>query len=172
MSKRTLFGLLGALVLAGCASPPPAEPPPPPPVTLDVAIAAAADVNPDSSQRASPLVLRVYELEDAEAFATADFFSVWNKESATLAAALVKRHELPVAPAGKTGKQLTLDPRVRFVGVAAAFRDIRNAQWRVVVPVSQDPAGPRAFKLDVAATGTTATASLEPAPAPVSGSSP
>jgi len=171
MSKRILSGLLAALVLAGCAAPPPPAPPPPP-VTLEVAIAAAADVNPDASQRASPLVLRVYELEDAEAFAAADFFSVWDKESATLAAALVKRHELLLAPAGKAVKQLTLDPRVRFVGVVAAFRDIRNAQWRVIVPVSQDPNGPRAFRLEVAANGTTATGSLVPANAPASGSSP
>jgi type VI secretion system protein VasD len=169
MSKRILSGLLAALALAGCASPPPVEPPPPP-VTVEVAVAAAADVNPDVSQRASPLVLRVYELEDAEAFTAADFFSVWNKEAATFAAALVKRHELLVAPAGKAGKPLTLEPRVRFVGVAAAFRDIRNAQWRAIVPVPQDPAGPRAFLLEVAVAGTTATASLKPANAPAAGS--
>jgi type VI secretion system protein VasD len=169
MSKLILSGLLAALALAGCASPPPVEPPPPP-ITLEVAVAAAADVNPDASQRSSPLVLRVYELEDAESFAAADFFAVWNKESATFAAALVKRHELLVAPGGKSGKPITLDPRVKVIGVAAAFRDIRNAQWRAVIPVPQEPGGPRAFLLDVAVAGTTATASLKPANAPAAGS--
>lgn len=169
MTIRSLSGLLVALVLAGCASPPVVEPPPPP-ITIEVAVNAAADVNPDVSQRASPLVLRLYELGDAEAFAAADFFSIWNKEAATVAAGLVKRHELLVAPAGKAAKSITLDPRVRFVGVAAAFRDIRNAQWRAVIPVPQEPGGPRAFLLEVTVAGTTATASLKPATVPAAGS--
>jgi len=171
MTNRVVFALLAALSLASCGSAPVVEPPPPP-LTVEVALIASADINPDVGQRASPLVVRVYELTDAEAFAAADFFAVWNQEPVTLAAALVKRHEFVLAPDGTAAKMLTLEPRVQAIGVAAAFRDIRNASWRVVVPVSQDPQGARAFRLDIAAAGKNATATLKPANATVAGTSP
>jgi type VI secretion system protein VasD len=171
MNICSVFPLLALAALAGCGSTPAVEPPPPP-LTIEVAVTAAGDINPDVSDRASPIVLRVYELADAEAFSTADFFAVWNQEAPVLAAALVKRHEFVVAPAGKAGKPLTLDPRVQAIGVAAAFRDIRSANWRVVVPVPQDPQGPRAFKLAITAAGKNTTASLTTANANAAGTSP
>jgi type VI secretion system protein VasD len=175
MNIRALLSLLAAgslaASLAGCGSAPVVEPPPPP-LTVDVALAATADVNPDINQRASPLVVRVYELADAEAFNGADFFALWNQEPVALAAALVKRHEFVLAPEGKADKVLTLDPRVQAIGVVAAFRDIRNANWRAVVPVSQDPKGARAFRLDIAASGKNAVATLKPVTAPAAGTSP
>jgi type VI secretion system protein VasD len=171
MNNRVPFALLTVLSFAGCGAAPVVEPPPPP-VTVEVALTASADINPDVSQRASPLVVRVYELADAEAFAVADFFALWNQEPVALAAALVKRHEFVLAPDGTANKPLTLDPRVQAIGVAAAFRDIRSANWRVVVPVSQDPKGARSFRLEIATSGRNATASLKPANATAAGTSP
>jgi type VI secretion system protein VasD len=171
MTIRVLFALLAGLSLAACGSAPVVEPPPPP-VTIEVALTASGDINPDVSQRASPLVVRVYELADAAAFSAADFFALWNQEPVVLAAALVKQHEFVLAPDGTATKPLTLDPRVQAIGVAAAFRDIRNANWRVVVPVSQDPHGARTFRLDIAAAGRNVAASLKPANATAAGTSP
>lgn len=147
--------------VTGCGGAP-AVAPPPPPLTVDAQLAATADVNPDAGQRPSPVVVRIYELADTEVFAAADFFAVWNQEQPTLAAALVRRHEFVLAPGGKSNKLLTLDPRVQALGVAAAYRDIRNASWRVVVPVVADPTGPRAFRLDINAAPRTVTAGLAP----------
>ena len=141
-------------------------------MTVEVALTASGDINPDVSQRASPLVLRVYELADAEAFTAASFFALWNQEPVVLAGALVKRHEFTLVPDGTAVKPLTLDPRVQAIGIAAAFRDIRNANWRVVVPMSPDPQGARAFRLDIAASGKNATAALKPASATADGTSP
>ena len=33
---------------------------------------------------------------------------------------------------------VTLSGETRYVGAVAAFRDIRNAQWRVLVPASKN----------------------------------
>jgi type VI secretion system protein VasD len=171
MNIRVPFALLSAALFSGCGSSPVVEPPPPP-LTVEVALTAAADINPDLSQRASPLVVRVYELADAEAFSAADFFALWNQEPVVLAAALVKRHEFVLAPDGKASTSLTLDPRVQAIGIAAAFRDIRNANWRAIVPVSQDPKGARNLGLDIATSGKNATASLKPAKATAAGTLP
>ena len=148
MIKTCAPWVAAMLLLAGCGGAPAVEPPPPP-VVVTVSLTAAADSNPDGEQRPSPLVVRLYELGDAEAFNSANFFDLWNREPATLAAALVKRHEFVIAPSGKASKVLTLDPRVQAIGVAAAYRDIRNAQWRVVAPLSQAATAPRQVELEV-----------------------
>jgi type VI secretion system protein VasD len=157
------------LALTGCGSAPVVEPPPPP-VVVSASVAAAVDSNPDAGGRASPLVVRLYELADAEAFRGADFFALWNQEAPVLAAALVKRHEFVVAPGTELSRGLTLDPKVQVIGVAAAFRDIRNANWRTVVPVAPAEQGPRALKLEVVAAGTSLAATIgEDSAAPAAG---
>lgn len=160
MMRRARASLFFAVWLCGCAKAPVVEPPPPP-VTVAIVMQAGANMNPDVEDRASPLVVRVYELSDANAFAGADFFALWNQEAQTLAGTSVKRHEFILAPGAQAVDTLKLEPSVQQIGVAAAFRDIRSANWRVIVPVSQDPKGPRSFQLQVSAVGKTVAARLE-----------
>ncbi|HEY0747837.1 MAG TPA: type VI secretion system lipoprotein TssJ [Steroidobacteraceae bacterium] len=119
------------LALSACKSAPPK------PVTIKLTVSASADANPDAQNRASPIVVRVYQLKDDAAFKDADFFALYDKEQGTLAAALISREEFEVAPGAQkiVDYQLALD--ARFVGVAAAYRDIRNAAWRAEIG-SQD----------------------------------
>jgi type VI secretion system protein VasD len=93
-------------------------------------IVVSADVNPDSQNRPAPIVVRVYQLKDDAAFKDADFFALYDKEQATLAAALVSREEYELAPGEHRTVDFLLPHDTRYVGVAAAYRDIRNAQWR------------------------------------------
>jgi type VI secretion system protein VasD len=153
-----------AVFVAACGSAPVVEPPPPP-VTVTVSLAAASDVNPDVDGRASPLVVRVYELTDGSAFAAADFFALWGQEQQVLAAAPAKRQEFQLVPGAAATTTLKLDPGVQQIGIAAAFRDIRNSNWRVVLPVNQDPQGPRAINVSVRAEGKNINAQIETAQA-------
>jgi type VI secretion system protein VasD len=122
----TVFLLAGCAALMACSTPPPK----PQPVNLKLNITASADVNPDAQNRPSPVVIRIYQLKDDAAFKGADFFALYDKEEATLAAALVSRVEFELAPGEKKTVDYSVSPDTRFVGVAAAYRDIRNAQWR------------------------------------------
>jgi type VI secretion system protein VasD len=99
-----------------------------------VALSAAADVNPDASGKPSPVVVRVYQLKGDAAFAGADFFALFDDEMKVLGPELIGREEYVLTPAEKRTVELTVPKTAKFVGVIAAFRDIRNAQWRVVVP--------------------------------------
>src|SRR6516225_1133771 len=82
--------VLGALV-AGCAAPPP----PKPVVTqVSLTLTAAADANPDARGRASPLAVRVYVLKTPGAFQSTDFFTLYDKDVATLGADLIQREEV------------------------------------------------------------------------------
>ncbi|KQU86781.1 type VI secretion protein [Variovorax sp. Root318D1] len=123
------FGLvLAGVLLAGCA-------PKPVVTTVSITLVAGADANPDARGRASPLTVRVYALKSPGPFEGADFFSLFEKDQATLGAELVQREEMLLRP-GETRKlDLTLPPDAKAIGVMAAFRDLDRARWREVRPV-------------------------------------
>jgi len=118
-----------ALVLVACASGPPK------PVKARLSVAAHADINPDAKGRASPVVVRVYQLKDDAAFKDADFFALFDKEQATLAASLVSRQEFEVSPGEQRKLDFPVSGEAKFLGAVAAFRDIRNAEWRALQAV-------------------------------------
>jgi len=112
-------------------------PPPPEPYRARITIAASADVNPDANGRPSPIVVRVYQLKTDTTFVGADYFPLFDSEQKVLGADLISRREYVMAPAEQRVVELELDLGARFVGVLAAFRDIRNADWRVLQPAAR-----------------------------------
>jgi type VI secretion system protein VasD len=127
------FADAGALLLAACvllASC--ATTKPPPPLVAHARIVVGADVNPDSSGRPSPVVVRLYQLRDDGEFAAADFFPLYDKEKETLAKSLISRQEYVLSPGESRDLDLPVDAQTRFLGVLAAFRDIRTAHWRAL----------------------------------------
>ena len=127
-SALRAFALSAAcgLVLASCASKP-AKPAP-----TRAQLVASANVNPDASGRASPIVVRLFQLRTDGEFAAADFFSLYSKEKETLAASLISREEYVLEPGETRTIEVSLDPQARAIGAIAAFRDIRSARWRAL----------------------------------------
>jgi type VI secretion system protein VasD len=126
-----LFAVAG-IVLAACADKPP---PPPPPTIVELTFITAADVNPDAEGRASPIVVRTFQLAGTNAFEKADFFQVHDKEAALLGPDLLARDELPLAPGATQKVTIEAKPGIKFLGIIAAYRDIDNATWRADVPI-------------------------------------
>ena len=122
-----VVGLLAVSLLDACGS---ATPP-----LLQGTIKADQAANPDVNGRASPVVVRVYELRSPAAFSGADFFSLFDKESEALAGDLVGREEYSVRPAETQPYRRQLQPDTKFIGVLVAFRDLENSRWRQVAPV-------------------------------------
>ena len=145
-SRRRAALLLGlALLAASCASPPPK------PVVTPVSInlVASSDANPDARGRASPLTVRVYVLKAPGPFEGADFFSLYDKDQATLGAEMVKREELLLKP-GETKKlEFTLEPDAKNIAVLAAYRDLERARWRDLKPL--EVGNPNTFTVNLAA---------------------
>ncbi|MEO5736626.1 MAG: type VI secretion system lipoprotein TssJ [Variovorax sp.] len=118
--------VLVALALAGCAAKPPVVTP------VAMTVAAGADANPDARGRASPLTVRVYALKSAGPFEAADFFSLFEKDTATLGAELVQREEMLLRPGESKKIEMTLPADAKAIGVMAAYRDLDRARWREV----------------------------------------
>lgn len=153
VARITAFTLVLAAIVVACDKKPAVPPPPPPPppsgappaaekaepVTLT--LTAAADVNPDANSRPSPVVVRVYQLKNDTAFNAASFFELFDDEKKVLASDLSDPNEKSVEVTLRPGETVPVAnffvlPYTRFVGVVAAYRDIRNAQWKSVVPRS------------------------------------
>jgi type VI secretion system protein VasD len=152
--------MLAAVLAAACAKPPviAPPPPPPPPVSVVVEVVAAGDVNPDLEGRASPLTVRIFQLADDAAFAKAELFPLWDREPETLAASAIGRQEVRLAPGTRAEIGFELDPKVRSIGVAAAYRDFRSASWKTSVAIPDQPTPGSTLRLAVSVDGRAVTA--------------
>jgi type VI secretion system protein VasD len=142
-----LLALMCALV--GCKSAPPPPPPLKPP-KISMSVTVGADVNPDLNGKAAPVVVRIYQLKDDAAFTAADFFALYDKEQMTLGPALIERREFELAPGEQRSFDYPVPNDARFIGAIAAFRDIRNAQWRAVAPAPKQEPQKEAKKIPLA----------------------
>jgi type VI secretion system protein VasD len=97
-------------------------------------VIAQSDVNPDATGRPSPVVVRVYQLQQDAKFANADFFALFDDEQQALGGDLLARDEITLAPGERKEVQVEVKGEAKFLGAVAAFRDIRNSPWRVVQP--------------------------------------
>lgn len=128
-----VLALVGAALVPGCATEQVA------PTEIIAQVSAVASLNPDSEGRASPLVVRLYELTAGSPFDSADFFDLYDQDKATLGETFVAVDEIRVLPSDSKTITRTLQPTTRFVGIVAAFRDVELSTWRglVEVPLNQ-----------------------------------
>ena len=125
---RQLTGLILAVaVMAACKSNPPK------PNNSKLTLQAAADVNPDANNRPSPVIVRVYQLKGGDKFTTADYFELSDDAAKALGPDLIKIEEYTLKPGESTVVGLSVAGDAKVVGVVAAFRNFREAQWRMVV---------------------------------------
>jgi type VI secretion system protein VasD len=124
-----------AVAVPGAApAPAPAPAPPPePPRQASITIAHDAKGNPDGEGRPSPVHVRVYQLSRDVPFKTVMYFDA-KVERDVLGETLLGREERFLKNGEQATIALTLAREASFVGVVAELRDIRNAEWRALVP--------------------------------------
>jgi len=145
IGRRAALILGLAWAVASCSSPPPK-----PVVTpVSIELVAGKDANPDARGRASPLTVRVYVLKAPGPFEGADFFSLYDKDQATLGAELVKREEVLLNPGESRRLEFTLEPDAKNIAVLAAYRDLERARWRDLKPL--EVGKPNNFTVNLAA---------------------
>lgn len=126
----TLFVFLVLVCLAlgtGCSKP-----------RVEMAVASQPNVNPDHSDRPSPVIVKIYELRNDLAFTQADFLSLFDTPIQVLGADLVAADELVFIPGEARRIAYQPNPNTRFIGVVAGFRQMDRAFWRVIKPVDPE----------------------------------
>lgn len=105
---------------------------------IDVTFEASSDLNPTPEGRPSPIVVRMYEFNDAKEFKGADFFAIYEKENATIGQAILAKDELEFRPGDEKHIERKTKPETQFIGIIAAYRDLDNAKWRAIIPLSSE----------------------------------
>ena len=132
MSRITLISMLLLFgPLAGCSALSPLSTL----TKLDVVLNASEQVNPDLHGRPSPVVVQLIELRHGVAFEHAEFFSLYGNAQQVLAQDWVVSEEVELRPGEHRALKLRVGPDSRFVGILAAYRDLPNVRWRLLVPV-------------------------------------
>jgi len=117
--------------VASCAGGPPKD------IVLEGDLIASGSVNPNREGRASPVTIVIYHLKSPEAFLAKDFFNLYSADSGALADDLIQRIDMQIQPGQTLPIASEFDPETTHIGVLAAFRDIDNADWRVIVPLPE-----------------------------------
>lgn len=133
LKRRLIVGVLVLpLLLGACMSAPPRDELSS--VSVQLVIEGAADQNPDINGRASPLVVRVYELKGSTAFGSADYFTLAEREQEALGGSLLYRESFVVRP-GETRRwtRSFAGGQGRALGVLASYRDLERSVWRAHV---------------------------------------
>lgn len=145
MSRLTLPALLVAVLgLTGCAALSPYSEM----TKLDLTLAGSEALNPDLHGRPSPIVLRLIELKHPVAFENADFFSLYQRPKEALAPDMVVQEELELRPGETRELKLSVQPGSRYVGVLAAYRDLPESHWRLVIPLQEQQRNRSELRLD------------------------
>lgn len=87
--KRNLFIALCGLILTACSSTPD-------PTLLDLTLTASADLNPDLTNRPSPMVIKLVELKSHTTFENADYFALSANTKSALGPDYVAEEVMPV----------------------------------------------------------------------------
>jgi len=117
-------------LLSACAGAPKRE-------SLGMQISATADVNPDMQGRPSPIILHIMELNSTEQFSRLDYMGLTQPSGAAMGAELLGKNQLVLQPGETKSLPMDLNPMTTAIGLVAGYRDIDNAAWRKIVPVTQ-----------------------------------
>lgn len=123
-----LLLVLAALMtgLAGCRSHPP---------LMTVDLVAHEQINKNVDGVPSPVTVSIYQLKASQDFLQADFFTLREIDSAS--DVLLAKKEIQVTPGETQHFSLEILKEARYLGVAAGFREIDQAQWREVRPLPE-----------------------------------
>lgn len=103
--------------------------------TIHLDITARAELNMDDEKLSSPVVIRIYQLKDAETFNSVFYEDLVNKDSDALKESLLESKELILKPNTSVSVDIPFDKKADVVGIAALYRDpnLKENSWRLVL---------------------------------------
>lgn len=99
---------------------------------LTVNIQAAESLNSLHSYQSLPLRLTIYQLSEKNQFNAATFRQLWKQDRQTLAASLLEKQTITLAPGSQQKITVERNPKAKYFAVSALFRDPNNTQWRSI----------------------------------------
>jgi type VI secretion system protein VasD len=102
---------------------------------VEVTIVGGPELNPNAQDRPSPVVVRIFDLAETKTFDGADYDTLFEHPNDALKHDVLAKDEFMLRPGDIQERNRSLPPAVRALGVAAAFRDLEHATWRMTIEV-------------------------------------
>jgi type VI secretion system protein VasD len=155
MQRAVWAAVLVAIGGCGGSHPPPAKEPAAAcsPSTPTLSIAASDRVNSSSAGQGRPVQVRVYQLKSDSRLSTAKFEDIWQNDTATLQADLVKVEEVTVYPGETKQVKIVPNPDAHTLAAVALFREPQGKSWfqtyELASPRKDPPCPPSDPKISV-----------------------
>ncbi|MCX8574736.1 MULTISPECIES: type VI secretion system lipoprotein TssJ [unclassified Gilliamella] len=103
--------------------------------TLHLDLKARAELNTDDDGRSSPVVIRIYQLKDADNFNAASYQELVDNDSEILQESLIESKEVVLKPDTSISIDTPFDKKADVVGVIALFKEpnLKDNSWRIVL---------------------------------------
>lgn len=100
-------------------------------------IQSARYLNPDIQGQAAPIVVTFYQLKKPMNFKQASFTDLNNNPNQILGEDLLDKQSIEVEANSLQKQSFTLSQDTRFIGIVAAYRNISQANWEVLINVGE-----------------------------------
>lgn len=124
---QTLF-IVSALILQSACTYLPSVP-------LTLHFKASAYLNPISDQHSLPVLIRIYQLSDAQAFQDATFNQLWRSARQALGNSFVAENQFSLYPLSQQRINITPRQRGHYIAVMAVFHNHSTREWRFIQPI-------------------------------------
>jgi type VI secretion system protein VasD len=105
------------------------------PVSIELTVVGGPELNPNVQGRASPVVVRLFDLTASTAFDAADYAALFEHPSNALMHEISRQDEFILRPGDIQKHDRDVPGDVSLIGIAAAFRDLDHAIWHLTVAV-------------------------------------
>ena len=122
---KVVLSAVVLVVMSACASKP---------THLDLVIKSTNNINLDSDNISSPLMLNFYELDSAEQFSKLDYWTLLDNGKDRLNSDLISQNKHIIVPSEEQHYKILFDEKAKFLGIIGNFRNLdSNSTWRYVI---------------------------------------
>lgn len=122
---KLILSALLLVLMSACASKP---------THLDLMIKSSNNINLDSDNVSSPLMLNFYELDSAEQFSKLDYWTLLDSGKDRLNSDLISQNKHIILPREEQRYKIIFNEKAKFLGIIGNFRNLdSNSSWRYVI---------------------------------------
>lgn len=103
--------------------------------TVHLDFTARAELNTDDNNQSSPVVIRLYQLNNASSFDSATYPDLVDNDQELLGSSLLATKEIVLKPNTSLSVDTPFDSKADYVGIVALFKDpdLKTGSWRILL---------------------------------------
>jgi len=92
-------------------------------------------LNVSESKESLPVLIKIYQLHDKQAFIKASFNELWKQDKTILGNSLLQSKECIIGPGTHTTVTIPLEEKANYLGFFAAYRAPQEQKWQAIYRV-------------------------------------